>query len=54
MNESPRLVALPCALYIFAFVSVCVNAGCLCIIRILCMINMTMMEDTVQVNNAHY
>ena len=45
-NEFPLLRSAVCALYIFAFVSVGVNHSCICIVRILCIINMTFMEES--------
>jgi hypothetical protein len=41
-QQFPLALTVTCAAYVFAFVVVCVNAGCLCIVRTLCMINMTM------------
>ena len=46
-TDYPMTVTYPCALYVFAFVTVCVNAGCFCIVRILCIINFTFMEETI-------
>ena len=36
-----------CAIYVFAFVSICVCAGFLAIIRLACIINLNFMEESI-------
>jgi hypothetical protein len=43
--ETPILVTILCSIYSFAFICLCISAGCLCIIRILCIVKMTIVED---------
>jgi hypothetical protein len=47
-TENEYLLTVPCLLYVFSFVAICVKSGCFCIVRILCMINMAQLEDTVE------
>lgn len=46
-KDYPILLIIPCVLYVYAFVSVCIQMGTICIIRILCILNLTFMEETV-------
>lgn len=46
LEENPILLTSLCSIYSFAFVCLCINAGFLCIIRILCIVNMTLIEET--------
>lgn len=44
-GQIPLLLTAVCVVYVFAFISVGVNNGCICIVRILCIFNMTFMEE---------
>jgi len=41
------LLTLCCSLYIFILICMCVNSGCICIIRALCVQNMTYISETI-------
>ena len=47
LSKSPILTTILCSIYSFAFTCICVNAGCLCIVRILCIIKMNYIEETI-------
>lgn len=49
-QDYPSLLIVPCILYVYAFVSVCIQMGSICIIRILCILNLTFMEETLGEN----
>jgi hypothetical protein len=42
------LLTLCCSLYIFILICMCVNAGCICIIRTLCVQNMALISETIE------
>jgi hypothetical protein len=46
-SESELFVTVVCSLYCLAFISVCVHSGCLCIVRILCLANLSFVEDVI-------
>ena len=45
--EYPALLYFPCVMYFYAFVSICMHNGCTCIIKFLCIVNLTFMEESV-------
>ena len=47
MNYSQFLLTLGCGIYSFGLISMFVSAGCLCIIRTLCIFQMTFLAETV-------
>ena len=47
MNHCQVLLILACAIYSFGLISMFVSAGCLCIIRTLCIFQMTFLAETV-------
>ncbi len=47
LTEIPILATFLSFAYSFAFICLCVNAGCLCIIRILCIVKLSFVEETV-------
>ncbi len=47
IDEYPIILTSLCTIYISAFMSACLIHGCLCIIKILCIINLTFMEERV-------
>ena len=44
---NPILTTILCSIYSFAFTCICVNAGCLCIVRILCILKMNYIEEKI-------
>ena len=46
LSENPILVTCFCSVYSFTFICLCISAGCICIIRILCIVNMNLVEET--------
>ena len=47
LSENPILTTILSFFYSFAFICLCVNVGCLCIIRILCIVKLSFVEETV-------
>ena len=45
LNQNFFLANTACLLYSFTFTAVCVNLGCMCIIRTLCLISISWMEE---------
>ena len=43
----PVLVSLICSLYTLAFIAICVHGSGVCIVRTLCLLNMSFLEETV-------
>jgi len=46
-SQNPSLLTFTSLMYVFAFVSVCIHNGSICIIKIACIISLTFMEETV-------
>jgi hypothetical protein len=46
-SENTIFVTLVCSLYCLAFISVCVHAGCLSILRIVCLTNLNFIEEKI-------
>ncbi len=44
--DNDILMTVICSFYSFGFICQCVNVGCVCIIRILCLVQMTFMDET--------
>lgn len=44
LSDNPILLTVFCSIYSFAFVCLCVNASCLCIVRIMYIIKMSFVE----------
>ncbi len=42
----PIFVTLVCSLYTSAFIAICVHGSCVCIVRTLCLVNMSFLEET--------
>ena len=47
LTNARILLSLCCSLYIFSLICLCVNSGCVCIIRTLCVQNMTLISETI-------
>ena len=47
INHSKVLLTLACVIYSFGLICMCVSAACMCIIRTLCIFNMTFLAETV-------
>jgi len=45
LSENPFLLTVFCSIYICGFTSVCISNSCICIIRILCIIDLTFVEE---------
>ena len=45
MKETPFLLTFTCATYTSAFLAVSVSNNCICTIRIMCIVNLTFVED---------
>ena len=50
VKDSQSLLTGFCALYIFAYISVMINQGLQCITRILCIVNMSFVEESIGEN----
>ena len=46
-KDHPIFVTLVCSHYCLAFISICVNAGCLSILRIVCLTNLNFIEEKI-------
>ena len=46
-SESQLFVTLFCCVYHFAYMSICVHGSCLAIIRLICMIRLSFLEETI-------
>jgi len=46
-KENSMLLTAACTIYSFSFTSLCVNVGCVCIIRTLCLFKMVFMDETI-------
>ena len=51
-SDSKLFVTVVCSLYCLAFISVCVHSGCLCILRIVCLANLSFVEDVIGENRT--
>ena len=49
-KDSPYLLTGLCAMYVFAYISVMINHGFQCITRILCIINLSFVEESIGEN----
>jgi hypothetical protein len=47
LTNSRILLIICCSTYVFGLICLCVNAGCICIIRTLCIKNMTLISETI-------
>ena len=52
LKDNPLVLTCFCTIYIFAFISIGVSHSCVCISRILCIVNLTFMEDSLGENLA--
>jgi hypothetical protein len=50
--ESKLFVTVVCSLYCIAFISLCVHGGCLCILRLVCLTNLTFVESRIGETNT--
>ncbi len=47
LTNTRILLIIFCSVYVFGLICLCVNAGCFCIIRTLCVKNMTLISETI-------
>ena len=47
LNENSILLTTVCTFYSFSFTTLCISAGCVCIIRTLCLFKMVFMDETI-------
>ena len=52
LKDNPLVLTCFCTIYIFAFISIGVSHSCVCVSRILCIVNLTFMEDSLGENLA--
>jgi hypothetical protein len=47
LSESPVVTLLICSIYSFTFSAACVSVGFICVVRILCLKNITFVEEAI-------
>lgn len=45
-SKHPELLTVTCTWYFYAYISLCTHNGCICVIRVFCIISLTFMEET--------